>query len=77
MVKTLVWAYFVASVVLANDNCNTDIVASVKRRTADLYYHQATSNATNCQNACDKGNETFLVAEHQCVHNSNFFNGRL
>lgn len=77
MVKTLIWAYLVASVVLANDNCNTDIVAIIQRRTEDIYYYQATSDATDCQHACNQVNETFLVAEQQCVHNSNFFKGRL
>ena len=78
MVKTLIWAYFVASVVLANENCNTDIVASVSRRSSDIYYYQATSNATDCQYVCDKDNDqTFLVAEQQCVNNSNFINGKL
>ena len=82
MVKTLIfWAYFVASVTLATGGCNTDIVARVQRRSTDIYYYRATSNATDCQYIsyrCSEGhNETFLVVEQQCTNNSNFFNGKL
>ena len=78
MVKTLIfWAYFVASVTLATNDCNTDIVVRVQRRPTDIYYYQATSNATECQYGCSVGHdETFLVAEQQCTNNSHFFNGK-
>ena len=77
MVKVLLWAYFVASVVLANDNCNTDNIVAVQRRLEDFFYYQTTSNTTNCQYVCnDEGNETYLVAEQQCVNNSTLFSGK-
>ena len=76
MVKILIlWAYyFVASVTLANDDCS---VAIVSRRTVDIL-NLATINATNCQHyTCNEGNNlTYLVAEQQCVSNSNFFTGK-
>ena len=76
MVKILIlWAHFVASVILAIDECN---VAIVSRRTEDVL-KLATSNATNCQHyACNDGNSTYLITEQQlqCVSNSNFFNGK-
>ena len=80
MAKTLIfWAYLVASMTLASGDCNTDIVARVVRRSTDIYYYQATSNATDCPFiGCSVGqDETFLVVEQQCTNNSNFFNGEL
>jgi hypothetical protein len=77
MVKTLIlWAYFVAGMIVATNDCNTDIVVSVNRRSTDIiYYYQATSNAPDCQHTCH--DETFLIVEQQCTNNSNFFNGKL
>ena len=83
MVKTLIfWAYLVASMTLAtgHGDCNTDIVVRVQRRLADIYYHQATSSATDCGYSCSDSeghSETFLIVEQQCTNNSNFFNGKL
>lgn len=74
MVKTLIWAYFIASAVLAQDNC--DNIIAVQRRSQDiLYTDTATSNATDCQDKsyiCN-GSETYLVAEQRCA---NFPNGK-
>ena len=72
MIKTLIWAYLVASVVLASNNCSTDFVCSVDRKTRD---HYQPNTSTNC--VCDEGNNTYLVTEQQCVNNSNFFSGKL
>ena len=80
MVKTLIfWAYLVASMTLATGDCNTDIVARVRRRSTDIYYNQATSNATDCPSIrCSEGHdETLLVVEQECTNNSNFFDGKL
>ena len=64
MVKVLLWVYFVASVVLANDNCNTDNIVTVQRRLEDLFYYQTVPNTTNCQYACnDEGNDSHFGAD--------------
>ena len=73
MIKTLIWAYLVASVVLASqNNCSTDFVFSVDRKTTD---HYQPNTSTNC--VCNEGNNTYLVTEQQCVNNSTFFSGKL
>ena len=74
MVKTLLWAYLVASVhvVQTSNNCSMDFVFSVDRKTRD---HYQPNTSTNC--VCNEGNNTYLVTEQQCVNNSNFFSGKL
>ena len=80
MVKTFIlqslWPYFVI-VVGAFDaydetvGYNTSTVAVIRRISNDVYY-QATCH---CHTWCDD-NTTYLVAEEQCVDNSNFYNGK-
>lgn len=75
----LQWPYFIVSVVLALDICDravgSNTIVAVSRRSSDLSFTCYRNKPGHCHSTCD--NATYLVAENQCVSNSDLFSGKI
>ena len=78
MIESSVWIFFVVIVyvVLALGNCDTacnnTVTVAVSRRLSNEIY---TCDSSDTHYQCES-NKIYLVAEQQCVNNSDLFSGK-